>query len=331
MQHNHVAPAQPITDISYPARGRYTIRASAYDVFNDSLVARDSTVALIDSLTKSVLLAPGSFDSAVFQFPDGTVDNPIDLTVTTRGNADFLSYDFHITGMGIDTAIHANEPLLSFAFPLLGTYHLSVSVSDIDGRFYGKDTAQYNLKMKQIDPTYFTRMKSVGSFMKFQSQSHAALTLEGNSEFSNSMQVSNDSVTKAVFSQHSFTVYTNPSKYNAPSRYHDSLSATFSSDYATITSYTVSGHDTVNTSQFGNYTLTVGDAKLIAITRTSYIYAITGLPSTVFVRNVWSSYNSNIIQFQQTFVPFDIFSSFTPHLINTNTLNTEAVYIILHQ
>jgi hypothetical protein len=329
-QHNHIVAAQPITDISYPARGRYTILASVYDVFSDSIVARDSTVALIDSFAKSVSLSPGSIDTGVFQFPDGTVDNPFDLSVSTSANTDFFTYDFHISGMGIDTAIHTNGPLLSFAFPLLGAYHISVTVSDIDGRIYGSDSAVYNLKMKSVDPLYFIRMKSAGSVMKFEQSSSASVKLEGISFLLNSLIVANDSLDGAIFSQHSFTLYSIPPKGKRLILSHDSLVANFSGDFSTITSFTVFAHDT-NGSQYGNYSVTVGDAKLIAITRTLYLYAITGLPSAVFVRDIWGSYNTNISQFQETQDPFDFLTSFAPHLIDVSKVSPAALYIILHQ
>ncbi|HYM19735.1 MAG TPA: hypothetical protein VEW28_01890, partial [Candidatus Kapabacteria bacterium] len=288
----HLEPEKPITNIAYLAKGTYKIKAQAFDAFNDTLIRQDSTLALIDSVSRQVVLLPRSCDTGIFQNPDGTIGEAIDLIANAASSAstDFFTYDFHITGTHLDTLIHSTSNDMQFVFPAFGTYHASVRVKDVTGNFYGSDSAVYKIRMPTVDFALLRSSKSVGFILITDNGSNAYNNLPDNGEASGALLNMNDSINTISWTKNAFAIASSFTSDSTLIQSNDSLSGTFSSDFHTLKLFSASNHDT-QSFYYSNWGLTIKNAKLLRVTASDVVYAIIGLPADEFVGNPYSGEN----------------------------------------
>ncbi len=327
--YTHLEAAKPITDIFYSKAGTYRIRVSAYDTFNDTLVVRDSTVAIVSASPESVTLFPRSCDTSLLQNPDGTMAQEMGMSVRFGEVSNFFVYHVHVVGPGVDSSFDSPSEDFSFGFPRLGTYNVGVKVTDRVGAYIGSDSARYNIA-PTVDRDALLHIKAVG-FVLMVPESVANTYFLGDSEMFGALAVRNDSAGSARIDAGGFIVTADQSRVYGSQHIgdHDTIRATFSADLKTLLTFSASNDDTTSTNSYSGWRFDSRNVRLFSVTDSAFVYAVVGLPVGFVAQNEFSYASAiGLNRFNSAQSAFDVFNFATPGRI---VLASPTLYVVLRR
>lgn len=309
LPHSHLEASKPITDIYYLTPGSHRIRVNAYDVFNDTLIASDSTLAVITPSTNALSLLPRSCDTSLIQNPDGSVMQEMSFVVQHASTNNFYTYEIHVVGSGIDSVIESPIEQFDFHFPALGTYKVVVTAKDQRGALYGSDSGTYNIILRPPDLQTLMACKAVGVELRSTFQMGQTF-FKGDTLLAGSILFHRDSIHTASMDAAGFSL-TADIQFGTPGQHlgdHDTIRGTFSTDRSTLLTFAMSNADTSYNNAISGWGFQSRNVRLLSVTDSSIIYAIRGVPAAFVVNNGYS-YLSGPAAFREI---FDSQSAFDP-------------------